>query len=316
MKPRRLRATIVHRNTDQQILRPIFRVLDKYVEVAVLIEDSGIKKFIFKILPGPVLVGFDQIQIWEFALRILVEVLHVGVRGGAVDIEVVLLHVFAVIAFAVGKPEETLLQDGIPLIPQRERETEPLAVVRDPGETIFSPSISTRPRLVMRKVVPGIAIIAVIFANRPPLPFPEIGTPLLPGHMGLAGCIQTLLFRSFDELGFHGAISFGCSNGALAGFARALQARQDDASAGIRGQIAVTLHAIRPCHGCARQKFRWPQKTRAYLICGPEGKRLQSPSGNRLFWTVDSGTPQEAARTLVTSGQRIEVNDSRTVPWR
>src|SRR5215472_13610921 len=207
MKPRRLRATIVHGNTDQQVLRPIFRVLDKYVKVAVLIEDSGIKKFIFEILPGAALVGFNQIQIREFALRILVEVLHVGVSGSAVNIEVVLLHVFAMIAFAVGKPEETLLQDGIPLIPQRERETEPLAVVGNPSEAVFSPSISARSGLVVRKVVPGIAIIAVILANRPPLPLAEIGTPLLPGHMGLAGFIQTLLFRSFDELGFHGAQS-------------------------------------------------------------------------------------------------------------
>src|SRR5262252_6786388 len=145
MKPRCLRAAIVYGNTDQQVLRSIFRVLDKYVKVAVLIEDSGIKKLIFKILPGTALVGFDQIQIWEFALRILVEVLHVGVRGSAVDIEVVLLHVFAVIAFAVGKSEETLLQDGISLVPKGKSETEALAVVRNSSEAVFSPSISARP---------------------------------------------------------------------------------------------------------------------------------------------------------------------------
>src|SRR5262245_55999404 len=93
-----------------------------------------------------------------------------------------------------------------------------------------------------------------------------------------------------------------CSNGALAGFARALQARQDDASAGIRGQIAALLQAIRPCHGCARKKFRWPQQKKVCVsdLCRVEpalrlpkgtaglarGNGYRVPSDNRLFWSV------------------------------
>src|SRR5215831_9627929 len=107
-------------------------------------------------------------------------------RGGAVDIEVVLFHVFAVVAFTVGEPEQPLFQYRISLVPQGERKAKSLGVVRDPGETVFPPAIGTRPRLVMRKVAPGVAILAVILTNGPPLPFTQIGTPLLPGHMGLA----------------------------------------------------------------------------------------------------------------------------------
>src|SRR5262249_33914280 len=199
-----LRAAIVYGNADQQIFRRLFRILHKNVKVAVLVEDPGIEKFIFKLLPRATFVRFHQIQVREFALGILVEVLHVGVRGRTVDIEVVLFDVFAVVALAVGKPEKALLQNGIPLVPQGERETEPLAVVGYPGDAVFSPSISPRPGLVVRKIVPGIAVLAVIFTNRTPLPFAEVGYPHLPGYVGFAGFIQALLFRSIGELGSHG----------------------------------------------------------------------------------------------------------------
>ena len=50
-------------------------------------------------------------------------------RGRAVDVEVVLLHVLAVVALAVGEPEQPLLQDRVALVPQRQREAQPLLVV-------------------------------------------------------------------------------------------------------------------------------------------------------------------------------------------
>src|SRR6516225_1673660 len=130
----------------------------------------------------------------------------------------------------------------------------------------------------MRKVVPGIAIIAVIFANRPPLPFAEIGTPLLPGHMGLAGFIQTLLFRSFDELGFHGAQS---PSMVRVGPWRALHVHFRPGRMMPPREFAGRLQS--PCMPSvlvmdARERSSVGlKKTRAYLTCVPEGKWLQSP---------------------------------------
>jgi hypothetical protein len=44
--------------------------------------------------------------------------------GGAVEIEVVLFDVLAVIPLAVAQPEQPLLEDRIAPVPQRQREAE------------------------------------------------------------------------------------------------------------------------------------------------------------------------------------------------
>ena len=43
-------------------------------------------------------------------------------RGRAVEVEVVFLDVFAVIALAVGQSEQPFFEDGIVAIPQRQAE--------------------------------------------------------------------------------------------------------------------------------------------------------------------------------------------------
>src|SRR5215472_9305430 len=128
----------------------------------------------------------------------------------------------------------------------------------------------------MRKVVPGIAIIAVIFANRPPLPLAEIGTPLLPGHMGLAGFIQTLLFRSFDELGFHGAQS---PSVVRTGPWRALHVHFRLGRTMPPREFAGRLQS--PCMPFvlvmdASERISVGLKKRAYLICVQRGKVTES----------------------------------------
>ena len=52
-------------------------------------------------------------------MRILVEVLHVRMGGRAVEVEVILLDVLAVIAFPVGETEQALLKNRIPPVPER-----------------------------------------------------------------------------------------------------------------------------------------------------------------------------------------------------
>ena len=86
-----------------------------------------------------------------------------------VEVEVILLDTFAMIAFAVGQPEQAFLKDRIFAIPQGQRETEALLVVGDAGQTIFSPALGARARLVMGEVIPGVAALAVVLAHGPPL---------------------------------------------------------------------------------------------------------------------------------------------------
>jgi hypothetical protein len=57
-----------------------------------------------------------------------------------VQVVIIFLDVFSVIALAIGQPEWPLLQDRILAIPQDQRKTQPLVIVTETGETILAPS--------------------------------------------------------------------------------------------------------------------------------------------------------------------------------
>src|SRR4030095_9790665 len=113
-------------------------------------------------------------------------ILHVGMRRRGVQIEVALLDVLAVVALRPAEAEEPLLQDGIVPVPERPREAEALVVVRDPRDAVLAPAIGPRARVVVRQVLPGIAVAAVVLAHGAPLPLAHVGPPLLPVGRALA----------------------------------------------------------------------------------------------------------------------------------
>ena len=57
-------------------------------------------------------VCLDQVAIGILRLRILVEVLHVRVGRRAVEVEVIFLDVFAMVAFGVGQAEQRSFRMG------------------------------------------------------------------------------------------------------------------------------------------------------------------------------------------------------------
>ena len=107
-------------------------------------------------------------------------------RGRAVEVEVVLLDILAVVRLAVGEPEQALFQDRVALVPQRQRKAEPLLVIAESPEPVLAPPVGARARLVMGEIVPRVAVFAVVLADRPPLPLAEVGAPFLPGDVRLA----------------------------------------------------------------------------------------------------------------------------------
>jgi len=107
----------VHSDADEYVFGTRFGIFDENVEVAVVLEDPRIEEFVFELLARPPTVRLDQITIRKLALRLLVEELHVGVGRSAIDIEVVLLDVLAVVALAVCEAEQTFFQDGISFVP-------------------------------------------------------------------------------------------------------------------------------------------------------------------------------------------------------
>src|SRR5262245_34520796 len=150
---------------NQDVLRRLLGVFHKDIEVTVRIENSGVDQFVFGFLSASSSIGFDQFVIGIGRLRVLVEILHVGVRRRAIEIEVIFLHVLAVIAFAVGEAEQTLFEDRILPIPEREGETEQLGVVRDDGKTVFATVEGARAGMVVTEVILGVAVMVITFVR-------------------------------------------------------------------------------------------------------------------------------------------------------
>src|SRR5262249_12787861 len=136
-------------------------------------------------------------------------------RRRRVDVEVVLLDVLAVVALAVGEPEQPLLQDGVAPVPESEREAQALPVVRDPAEAVLSPAVGPRPRLVVAEVIPGVAVLAVVLAHRAPLPLAQVRPPLLPRDPQFPDVVQALLLGRLGQTRTRAGPGYGLRSPAL-----------------------------------------------------------------------------------------------------
>ena len=199
VQPGGLGAPVVDRHPDQDVVRTRLGVFHEHVEVAVVVEDPRVDQLVLEVLPRAPPIRLHEVTVGELPLRVLVEVLHVRVGRRRVDVEVVLLDVLAVVPLAVGEAEHPLLQDGVTPVPEGEGETEALAVVGDPGDAVLAPPVGPGTGLVVREVVPGVAVLAVVLADRPPLPLAQVRAPLLPRNAGLAGVVQALLLCAVVE---------------------------------------------------------------------------------------------------------------------
>lgn len=79
--------------------------LNEHVPVAIFIEDTSIHKLVFWLLPVPLLVLRDQLLVREPPLRVFVEVLHVGVCRGGIEVVIELLDVFTVVSLMASHTE-------------------------------------------------------------------------------------------------------------------------------------------------------------------------------------------------------------------
>ena len=105
-------------------------------------------------------------------------------RRQVVEVEVVLLHVLAMVALRVGQAEEPLLQDRVPSVPQSDREAQDLLVVALSGQAVLAPPVRPGARLVVREVRPGVSVVAVVLPYRAPLALAQVRAPPTPRHPG------------------------------------------------------------------------------------------------------------------------------------
>ena len=106
-------------------------------------KDAGVEQFILHLVAGAPAVRLHQIGIGESRLRILIEVLHVGMCRCAVEVEVIFFDVLAVVAFAVREPEEPLLEDRVFPVPESQRKAQVLFVIGNTGQTVLAPAIGS-----------------------------------------------------------------------------------------------------------------------------------------------------------------------------
>src|SRR5215469_7218114 len=92
-------------------------------------------------------VFLHQPGIGKLQLGILIEKLHVGVRGCGIEIEVVFLYVFSVVTFISSEPEQTFFQDGIVAVPKGQSKADQLMPIANAAQAVLPPTVGPRSRM-------------------------------------------------------------------------------------------------------------------------------------------------------------------------
>ena len=145
-----------------------------------VVEDARIDELKGRHMAVAVSILVDQTLIWICGLRVSVEIVQVAVARCGVPVEVDLFDVFAVIALSGGQSEGSLLEDRIVSIPHSQSETEPLKFIADSAKAVLAPTEGACTGLIMREIVPGIAVGAVVLAHGAPRAVGQIGAPQSP----------------------------------------------------------------------------------------------------------------------------------------
>src|SRR5277367_2310184 len=203
MQARWIRAAIPGGNANQDIFEIGFGVLHKNIEITVLREDSSVNQLIFGVLTGPFAVFNQQLLVRKFPLRIFVQIFQIRTGWRRIEVVVILFYILAVIPFPIAQTEKALFEDRIFLIPHGERKTDVLMAIAETGNSIFAPAIGPGAGVIVREIIPGIAIRAVIFADGPPLAFGEVRSPTLPVDGPISARLESLSFRCRGRAGWH-----------------------------------------------------------------------------------------------------------------
>src|SRR5207244_4150441 len=73
-----------------------------------------------------------------------------------------------------------LLQDRVPPVPQCQGQAQPLVDVAESGQAVLTPPVRLRPGMIVRQVIPRVAVGAVVLADRAPLPLADVRPPPVP----------------------------------------------------------------------------------------------------------------------------------------
>ena len=152
-----VRAVVLDLDADEDLGRRGLGVGHVDGPVAVAVEDAGVEELELRrrlAAPGVLL---DQPPVREGGLRVVVAPAQQRVARQALEVPPVLLGVLAVIALRAGEAEHPLLEDRVLAVPEREREAELVADVRESGHPVLVPAVGAGAGVVVREVAPGVA---------------------------------------------------------------------------------------------------------------------------------------------------------------
>src|SRR5262245_58711420 len=127
---------------------------------------------------SPILL--EQLLIRILGLRVFIEIFHVRVRRRVVEIKIILLDVLAMVALAASQTKKPFFQDWILAVPEGKGEAQILMPVADTRYAIFVPAVGARASVIMREVIPRVAIGAIVFAHRAPGALGQKRAPTVP----------------------------------------------------------------------------------------------------------------------------------------
>ena len=200
-----LGAAIRGADADENVFRGDLGIFHDDIEITALIKDAGIYELIFQIVLAAPAIFFQQLLVGICGVRIFVEILHVGVRRSVVQVEVILFHVFAMIAFMDCETEHAFFENGIVSIPESDGKAEILVTIANAGDAIFIPTVGTRAGVIVREIAPGVATLAVILANSAPSALRQERSPTIPVAFALLIHVQANTFASVVD--GHGGLS-------------------------------------------------------------------------------------------------------------
>ena len=145
----RLSPTIDGANAHQHIFRRCFGVFNEHVEIVVIIENTCIQQFKFGVPPATPGILLHQLLIGKCCMRIFVEHTHVAVGRCTIEVEVEFFDIFTMVALWSGQAKQSLLENRVMTIPERESKAHAPLVIADPPQTILVPTISPRSSHIM-----------------------------------------------------------------------------------------------------------------------------------------------------------------------
>ena len=98
------------------------------------------------------------------------------------------------VALGTSESKQPLFENRIAAIPERQREAKPALAIANAQQTIFTPAIGSTASLVVRELLPGIAVLGVIFPDRSPLSLGQIRPPALPVALARPAFVEPLRF--------------------------------------------------------------------------------------------------------------------------